>query len=553
MPSRKISPSVLFGNHSFLGTTKRKYWTIFLSVSLCFVSIPSTSATQIVRSSIDRIDDVTGFQIHFVYVVPSGSADLNADTNGQIESWAKEGNLWLKSKVGRSLIIDTFQGAIDVTFLQSKYRVSEMCIEKCETLSKLKDEYIAQNLAFDNSKTLFFVIADKLDKNSCGWADYASNLALSHSSGDTNGGCNWPTSKARTGLNGPAKTIVHELIHTFGVHHVCMDESDLMIGSPECVIDRGTLGNVAWTLDSKANQYMGSEDAFGIDVLKLPIWSDGLGSKSYAEIKQISNDKYLPQLTDGEIYAVVGERSRSFAWDWDRNSYPSGAGIKCQFRSGSVLIMGDVEKSSCTFDVPNTLRAGKKFTVSQSWVRGPWYGEAMVTGTLVRKDLSSDICSVNTCIVGGITLAEYSCWPSDVKTLVLQQIIGGKWIDVKNVQMSSGTRCNRGTKYVNYPETTLKFEQSGIYIYRWKSPAQSGFSQTLDTPFAVVVNDENSPEPTQVEINSANAQAQKLGEAADLVKSAKPATRKTIICVKGKQIKTVSGVKPVCPTGYKKK
>jgi hypothetical protein len=35
---------------------------------------------------------------------------------------------------------------------------------------------------------------------------------------------------------------------------------------------------------------------------------------------------------------------------------------------------------------------------------------------------------------------------------------------------------------------------------------------------------------------------------------ATPATKKiTITCVKGKTSKTVSGVKPTCPTGYKKK
>jgi hypothetical protein len=30
-------------------------------------------------------------------------------------------------------------------------------------------------------------------------------------------------------------------------------------------------------------------------------------------------------------------------------------------------------------------------------------------------------------------------------------------------------------------------------------------------------------------------------------------TKTTIICVKGKTIKKVSGVKPLCPSGYKKK
>ena len=152
------------------------------------------SAAAIDRSAVDRPDEVSGFQIHLVYVVPNGSTDLNVDTNGQIDAWVKEGNAWLSNKVGHSLQFDTFQGLTDVTFLSSKYRVPELCLSNCKTLSKLKDEYVEQNPNFDNSKTLLFILSDNLDPDSCGWGNYASNLAPEHSFGDTGGGCNWPSS-----------------------------------------------------------------------------------------------------------------------------------------------------------------------------------------------------------------------------------------------------------------------------------------------------------------------------------------------------------------------
>jgi hypothetical protein len=549
---------------------------IFIAI-LCLAiagpTINSATAAPIVRSLVDRPDDVSGYQVHLVYVVPNGSTDLNVDINGQIDSWVKEGNGWLNEKVGRGFQFDTFQGVTDVTFLSSKYRVSELCYDNCNTLSKLKDEYGTQNPAFDNSKTLLFMLSDELASTSCGWGNYASNLALMHDFGNTSGGCNWASSKVKTGLNGPAKTIIHELIHTFGIHHVCMDNSDLMIGVPECKIDDNTFGQVPLTLDSKRNQYIGSDSAFGIDLLKMPIWSDGSGIKNYAEIKQVSDKKYLPQLNDGTVYAVVGKQSGKFDWSWEKKFYPDGVGMKCQFTSGLVSVIGKQSKSACVFDFPNTLRAGKPFTVTQSWVEGPWYGEASTTGVLVRSDYSSNPCTASTCFVGGTTTADFSCWTSNVKSVTLQQLVEGAWVDFKTVGTISGPRCLNSEKYMNYPELTLNFEQTGLFVYRWSIPKGPDVNSYTDTPFAVIVNDENSAEPSQDEIASAQTKAIELGKAADVLAAEQAATKAaaelkakqeaeakaavtkktTITCVKGKLTKKVTAIKPKCPSGYKVK
>ena len=542
-----------------------------LCLAIAGPTINTATAAPTVRSLVDRPDDVSGYQVHLVYVVPNGSTDLNVDTNGQIDSWVKEGNTWLSQKVNRRLQIDTFQGITDVTFLSSKYRVSELCYGSCNALSKLNDEYVTQNPAFDNSKTLLFMLSEELDPNSCGWAYDPSNLALTHDFGNTSGGCNWASSKVTTGLNGPAKTIIHELIHTFGIDHICVDNSDLMIGRPECKIDDNTFGQVQLTLDSKSNQYIGSDLAFGIDLLKMPIWSDGSGLMSYSQIKQISDKKYLPVLNDGTVYAVIGKQSGKFDWDWEKKFYPDGAGVKCQFTSGMVSIIGTQSKSACVFDVPNTLRAGKQFTVTQSWVEGPWYGEAATTGVLVRSDYSSNPCTANICFVGGSTIADFSCWTSNVKSLTLQQLVEGAWVDFKTVGTVSGPRCLNNEKYMNYPELTLNFEQTGLFVYRWFLPKGPEVNSYTDTPFAVIVNDENSAEPSQDEIASAQTNAIELGKAADALAveqaaakaaalaveqaAAKAAALKktTITCIKGKLTKKVNAVKPKCPNGYKLK
>jgi hypothetical protein len=427
--------------------------------------------------------------------VPDGSSDLNLDTNGQIDSWVKEGNSWLDNKVNRNLRFDTFQGATDVTFIKSQFSVNELCVRNCKALSKLESEFRGQNPTFDSSKTLVFMVADALDRNSCGWANRSSNLALAHGFGDSSKGCNHPTSKVKTGLTGPAETIIHELFHTFGLGHVCVDVSELMLGEPECEIDEKTYGSLPTTLDLKKNQYLGSELAFGVDILKMPIWSDGSGLPTYSEIKQVSGLKYISKLEDGSPYAVVGQTSEPFSWTWDRDLNPIGDEIKCVFETGLSQIAGRVENSSCIFDVPNTLRAGTPFTVVQKWKKGPWSGTASVSGKIVREDLSSSPCTESTCYAGGESPAKSFCWSKDTKALTLQQLVKNRWVKIATTRPTKSSICD--SQYPNSTNYLIKFNKTGIYKYRWFIPARPGYQSYQGKPFTVIVNELSDPEPKQ--------------------------------------------------------
>ena len=546
----------------FSSCFKGLFFRIFIAIlclSIAGPTINTATADPILRSQIDRPDDQTGFQIHLVYVVPKGSNDLKFDTNGQIDSWVKEGNDWLYSKVGRRIKFDFFQEVTDVSFLQSKFSVSELC-NSCETNKKLKEEYVSQNLTFDDSKTLFFVVGDNLDKNSCGWGGIG-NLAIAHDLANLKGGCNSAESKAKRGISWPAYTITHELFHTFGIKHVCQDKSDLMLGTPECTIDKSTFGQVLTTLDFKSNQYVGSESAFGIDILKMPIWSDNSGTYAYAEVNQISDTKFLPRLANGKIYAIVGQESKAFAWDWQRNFYPNLTSVKCQLSSMGISILGRLIESSCVFEIPKNWRPGNPFTVTQSWTKGPWHGSAYVSGTLARQDLTITPCSNTVCYAGGkVGLMSSYCtsFPTDV---ILQQLIDNKWINKVSVQQqANGLNCIGRNEYYSAPDYTLNFEVTGTYIYRWFKPAERFISGYVGAPFAVLVNDVNAPEPDQSEIDAAQVKASELGKAADdATKSASntpmnsEVPKKTITCLQGKVVKKVTGVNPKCPSGYKKK
>ena len=535
-------------NNSALGRRLIRIIATLLVVSTTGLFVTFANAAPNVRSLVDRPDDVNGYQVHLVYVALDGSVDSNWDTNGKIDSWVTEANSWLVAKVGHKFIFDTFQGTADVSFMQSKYGAAELCKESCKGLGKLETEYAAQDISYNGSKSLVFVIYDKLPGESCGWASSPGNLALIHNLGSESCG-GYGSDLTRFGAAYSVLSLLHELIHTYGISHKCFDSSDLMIGSPEC---SGSRGETMVTLDTKRSHYVGGDASDGIDLLKMPIWSDGIGSKSYGEIKQISDTKYIPGLGDGTVYAVIGKQSEMFVWDWERKFYPDGVGMKCQFISGLVSIIGTKSKSACVFDIPSTLRAGKSFTVTQSWVQGPWHGEASVTGVLARADFSYSPCTENTCFVGGATLADYSCWTNDVKSMTLQQLVNGKWVDFKTVGTKSGSKCPSTGKNVNYPELMLNFQQTGIFVYRWFVPSHAGFSSYKGNPFAVIVNNENSAEPSQDEIASAQSKAIELGKAADVVKVS-ASVKTTITCIKGKLTKKITSTNPKCPAGYKKK
>ena len=588
---------------------------------------PVSGAAPLVRSTLDRPDEVSGYQIHLVYVVTKDGVDEQRDINGQLDKWVVESQNWLQSNYGKQLIFDLYQGQVDVTFLQSKYTKSELCLEKCDALYKLADEIRAQDPNLAASKTLYFNFSELLDSGYCGWANSFGNLSLGFNKGEN---CNSPYSASVTGLSGPAKTLIHEVFHTFGVDHVCFNESDIMIGSPECNTKSPSFGQVRTTLDLSRKNYLGG-DLAGVDISRLPIWKDGSGSKEYAKLSPTSGDLYLLKLRDGTVVVRSGEVSGDFAWSWSREITTYFEKVTCSITSGEKKVTGTSVKGSCVFNVPLEWRPGSDFTVTQEITVGPYFGTASVSGKIARSNYSITPCTTEVCFEGGSVMIGGYCWNSDVERLSLQQLIDGKWQEVKNQKTEIGIGCtSKNPMSTNFK---LEFDSSGTKIYRIVLPANSKFQAYLGEPFAILVTTANVAEPSASEISKAQEVAVSQGKEADIKEAAElkakqeaeakaiadkiaadkaaadklaeeqaaadkkaqeekaaadkkiadekaaaekaiadkaaadkliadkaaaaakaaASKKKTITCVKGKLTKKVTAVKPVCPSGYKKK
>ena len=71
------------------------------------------------RAAVDLPDDVTGDQVHVMYVLPSDGSDRQLDVNGAITNSIAAWTGWLTAQTGGSRMrLDTFDGVPDVTFVR---------------------------------------------------------------------------------------------------------------------------------------------------------------------------------------------------------------------------------------------------------------------------------------------------------------------------------------------------------------------------------------------------------------------------------------------------
>ncbi|MBI3430301.1 MAG: hypothetical protein HY050_09685, partial [Actinobacteria bacterium] len=82
-------------------------------------SITRSMEISVARVLSDLPDQISGFQVKAIYVVPSDGVDNSYDTNGRIASFLTEGTDFLRSELGLTIPIDSTTTGFDITFLKS--------------------------------------------------------------------------------------------------------------------------------------------------------------------------------------------------------------------------------------------------------------------------------------------------------------------------------------------------------------------------------------------------------------------------------------------------
>jgi len=131
------------------------------------VTFSATATPVDTRATQDRLDEVTGNQVHVMYVLSSDGADRELDRNGTLASSVGSFQTWLAGQTGgRRLRVDTFNGALDVTFVRLTRTNAQMTSYGVFARDTLEKDL--QAAGFAGATKIYAVYFDGPNPSTCG-------------------------------------------------------------------------------------------------------------------------------------------------------------------------------------------------------------------------------------------------------------------------------------------------------------------------------------------------------------------------------------------------
>ena len=189
------------------------------------------------RSTADRPDDAPGmYQVHLLYVLPSGAQDRQRDLDGKINTSIEAANNWLSGQTGGSNIrFDTYQGQLDITFLEldmTSDEIYDASVAKYGTAYWIRDileEQLSEMDIFAPGKIYLGLFEIARHPSTCDDAAYPPDLMgrlagiypsaaveAGWNCADENSGGNFGVGSAYADLS-----LIHELFHLLGYAAAC--------------------------------------------------------------------------------------------------------------------------------------------------------------------------------------------------------------------------------------------------------------------------------------------------------------------------------------------
>ena len=114
---------------------------------LASASSSSAAPDALPRATADRRDDVTGPQVHALYVLPSDGADRRLDANGTIAASFANWQAWVREQTfNNGIRLDTSGGELDVTFVRLSRTDAQLAARGLILRDALEDELRAMGI-----------------------------------------------------------------------------------------------------------------------------------------------------------------------------------------------------------------------------------------------------------------------------------------------------------------------------------------------------------------------------------------------------------------------
>ena len=121
------------------------------------------------RAVTDMPDEISGPQVHFLYVVPSDGADGQLDTNGAMEQSIARIERWFVTQAeNQGLRVDTYNGVPDITFVRLPHSAAQATATNPWPLWVIGEDLVAAG--FNDPAKVYAAFYDGPSKWACGGA-----------------------------------------------------------------------------------------------------------------------------------------------------------------------------------------------------------------------------------------------------------------------------------------------------------------------------------------------------------------------------------------------
>jgi hypothetical protein len=432
-----------------------------------------------IRSLVDRPDDLIGYQIRLIYVVPADVKDRNLDTNGTISRWIDEVRKITRVQTGLTPRFDTYQNKYDVGYLKSKYTNAQLIDDSGtkDARDLLREELLIAEQ--NNLKGIGFVIDGSIITDYCGYAGRPGKYFTAWLGKSCWEDSDWYNN--RPYITYIASTILHEWLHNLGVKHTCVKD-DLMWGDGCEAVEEGDNNSI----DEKRVNYLRA-DKSGVDISQLPVWEEtvkaGLINLQFLKKSKSSNPQRKPA-GDDEFWG-----SFELSKDW---AVTSSISKTCEVKTSTgVILSSSMLSTTCSSKLPYNIKIGTRIYMTVT-INGLWHksSDVLIFDVLGEKG-EEKFCESTTCVFGEtLTLNMGFCFSVEGYAK-LQMKQNEKWVDLKTHKMFKG-HSSCGTAFPYFVFTTLKTLPVGTHILKWTWATDRGFTKSLTSykEFQIVIQPE---------------------------------------------------------------
>jgi hypothetical protein len=191
------------------------------------VSVPASNAAPdtLPRSTTDRRDDVSGPQVHALYVLPADGVDRALDTNGTVAASVANWQRWVRAQTfNNGIRLDTSGGELDVTFVRLAKTDAQLAARGLALRDALEDELRAKGLV--RSGKIYATYYDGSSTAACGGGAWPPRLpgsvaALYLRATYGPGAVCYQPERSRDELQIMDFAMLHEVFHTMGFVPSC--------------------------------------------------------------------------------------------------------------------------------------------------------------------------------------------------------------------------------------------------------------------------------------------------------------------------------------------